>query len=66
MRAHLQFISGNNECTVEELKSRGRYSSFKLGVPSKIADNVLSPNNWAEDICVKPWRQNFCAKEKSA
>ncbi|KAL0901068.1 hypothetical protein ABMA27_006390 [Loxostege sticticalis] len=66
VRAHLHSISGNNDCTVEELKPRGRYSSFKLGVPSRIADNIMSPNNWAEYICVKPWRQNFRAKEKSA
>lgn len=66
VRAHLHSICGNNDCTVDELKSRGRYSSFKLGVPSKVAESVMSPNNWAEDICVKPWRQNFRAKEKRA
>lgn len=66
VRAHLQSICGDSDCTVEELKSRGRYSSFKLGVPLKMADRVMLPTNWAEDICVKPWRQNFRAKEKSA
>lgn len=66
VRAHLQSICGNSDCTVEELKSRGRYSSFKLGVLSKIADSVMSPSNWAEDICVKPWRQNFRGKDQKA
>jgi hypothetical protein len=66
VRAHLNSICENSDCTVDELKSRGRYSSFKLGVPARLADNVMSANNWAEDICVKPWRQNFRAKEKSA
>ncbi|CAK1594811.1 unnamed protein product [Parnassius mnemosyne] len=37
VRTHLHSISGNNDCSVEELKPRGRYSSFKLGVPSRIA-----------------------------
>lgn len=64
VQAHLKSICGSDVCTVEELKSRGRYSSFKLGVPAKFAECVMSPKNWAEDICVKPWRQNFRTKEK--
>lgn len=66
VRTHLNSICGNNDCTVEVLKSRGRYASFKLGVPSRTAERVMAPNNWAEDICVKPWRQNFRAKEKNS
>lgn len=62
VRAHLVVICGGDICTVEALKSRGRYSSFKLGVPSRNADSVMLSSNWAEDICVKPWRQNFRAK----
>lgn len=63
VRQHLTSICGSGECTVEKLKSRGLYSSFKLGVPLKHADNIMSSDNWAEDICVKPWRQNFRAKD---
>ncbi|KAL4704938.1 hypothetical protein ACJJTC_013395 [Scirpophaga incertulas] len=66
VRNHLRSICDNNICTVDELKSRGRYASFKLGVPSKNVDSVMSSENWAENICVKPWRQNFRAKAKSA
>lgn len=62
---HLESICGNDMCTVEELKPRGRYASFKLGVPTKSAENVMSPENWAKDICIKPWRQNFRAKSQS-
>lgn len=59
VRSHLTSICSSDVCTVEVLKSRGNYSSFKLGVPSKCSELVLSPNNWAKDICIKPWRQNF-------
>lgn len=59
VREHLLTICGTDVCTVEVLKSRGNYASFKLGVPSKLADQVSAVHNWAEDICVKPWRHNF-------
>lgn len=59
VRAHLTTICGSDVCTVDSLKPRGSYASFKLGVPTKFSELVLSPDNWAEDICVKPWRQNF-------
>lgn len=59
VRDHLTSICNSDVCTVEMLKSRGDYASFKLGVPSKMAGLILDTQNWAEDICVKPWRQNF-------
>ncbi|KAJ8735942.1 hypothetical protein PYW07_007562 [Mythimna separata] len=62
VRDHLTTICGTDVCTVEVLKSRGKYASFKLGVPSKLAAQVVAPENWAEDICVKPWRRNFRAR----
>lgn len=65
VKNHLKSICGSDVCTVDELKPRGRYASFKLGVPSKNAGSVMSSENWAEDICVKPWRQNFRANAKS-
>lgn len=59
VRAHLTTVCGDDVCTVETLKARGNYASFKLGVPYKQVDRVLEVSNWAEDICVKPWRQSF-------
>lgn len=57
---HLNKITKeDNSCTVEVLKSRGNYASFKIGAPSRLADVVLDTQNWAADICIKPWRQNF-------
>ncbi|KAJ2950560.1 hypothetical protein O0L34_g8805 [Tuta absoluta] len=57
--AYLESMCGSGTCTVETLNARGNYASFKLGVPSTKVESVMSPENWAEDICVKPWRQNF-------
>lgn len=65
VREYLKALCGSDECTVEALKSRGLYASFKLGVPLKQAENIMSPGNWAEDICIKPWRQNFRAKDNN-
>uniref|UniRef100_A0A2A4JUX9 Uncharacterized protein n=1 Tax=Heliothis virescens TaxID=7102 RepID=A0A2A4JUX9_HELVI len=59
VRDHLITICGSDVCTVDVLKPRGKYASFKLGVPSKLAELVMAPQSWAEDICVKPWRRNF-------
>lgn len=59
VRDHLITICGTDVCTVDVLKPRGKYASFKLGVPSKLAELVMAPQSWAEDICVKPWRRNF-------
>lgn len=59
---YLNALCGGNSCLVETLKARGSYASFKLDVPSKLADSIMTPGNWAEDICVKPWRQSFRPK----
>lgn len=56
---HLNRICGEGLCTVDTLKARGNYASFKLGVSSKVYDVVMSSHNWAENICVKPWQQFF-------
>lgn len=62
VRAHLQTVCGEDVSTVEALRSRGSYASFKIGVPCRLADLVMLPNNWAEGICIKAWRQNFRSK----
>lgn len=56
IRDHLTAICGSDLCTVETLTPKGKYASFKLGILAKLADNILNVNNWAEDICIKPWR----------
>lgn len=59
VRAHLEVVCGEDVCAVETLKARGNYASFKLTVPSRYAEKVMDPNNWAKDIALKPWRQLF-------
>lgn len=57
--AHLLNICPGDNCSVEALKSRGDYASFKLTVASKNTDKYLSPEHWAEDVHIKPWRSGF-------
>jgi hypothetical protein len=64
VRAHLTAVCGGDVCSVEELKARGSYASFKLGVPTKLAERVMSADIWSVDICIKPWRQNFRGKQE--
>jgi hypothetical protein len=59
VRSHLSVICREDVCLVETLKAKGNYASFKLNVPLKYNDQVLEPANWAEDNCIKPWKQNF-------
>lgn len=56
---YLRTIAPDDNCTAETLKSRGDYASFKLSVPTKNLSKYLSPENWAEDVHIKPWRSNF-------
>lgn len=63
VNAHLITICGADVCLVEALKARGNYASFKIAIPSKLSNIILNPENWAVDICVKLWRQNFRNKQ---
>lgn len=56
---HLATICPGDNFTVEALKSRGDYASFKLTVPAKNADKYLSPACWPTDVYIKPWRSGF-------
>lgn len=58
VREHLNTICGDASCVVMALKARGNYASFKLDVPSKQADTIMLPGNWAEDICIRSWSQS--------
>lgn len=67
VREHIKTICticADDHFTVDALKSRGRYASFKIGVPFKWSERLLCPQNWAEDICIKPWRQLFRGKNE--
>lgn len=62
IREHLKSVCEVDSCTIESLKSRGNYASFKLGVPDQLYEKVTAVENWTENICIKPWRQNFRSK----
>ncbi|KAJ8729821.1 hypothetical protein PYW07_016859 [Mythimna separata] len=57
--AHLKTICNDDICSAEALKPRGDYASFKLTVPTKHVNMYMSPENWVEDVCIKPWRSGF-------
>lgn len=63
--AHLNFICPGDNCCVEALKSRGEYASFKLTVPAINIDKYMSPEHWAKDVCIKPWRSGFRKKNQA-
>lgn len=56
---HLVTICPEDKCTVEALKPKGDYASFKLSVPTKNVDKYLSSQYWATDVYIKPWRSGF-------
>lgn len=61
---HLKSISGLDAISVDPLKPRGNYASFKLGVSAKAYTSVMAPENWPEDIYIKPWTQPFRKKRQ--
>lgn len=62
---HLKTISNSDAFTVEALKARGQYASFKIGVPAKLAECIMNAKNWTEDICIKHWSQNFRSRKNN-
>ena len=63
---HLNSVCGGEVCSVDALKARGDYASFKLGIPKRLHDRVMSPSTWAEGIHIKPWRTNFFRTKQEA
>lgn len=59
IKEHLKTVCLADVCTVESLKSRGNYASFKIGVPVKQSERMLHVSSWPEDVCIKPWRNTF-------
>lgn len=55
IRAYMQILCPGKTCTVEELKSKGEYKSYKIGVPQELYDRCLSAEVWPENARVKAW-----------
>lgn len=52
---YLQNLCSAGTCTVDELKPKGNYKSFKIGIPAADYEKCLSPGIWPENAKVKPW-----------
>ncbi|KAI5652080.1 hypothetical protein NE865_00418 [Phthorimaea operculella] len=63
--AYLKTLCPTGKCTVDELKPRGDYKSYKIMVPEVYYDKCLSIDVWPVNARVKPWtsfrhsRKNF-------
>lgn len=55
VQKYLSSLCQNRTCTVEELKSKGKYKSYKLGVPASVFNICLSPDVWPENARIKMW-----------
>lgn len=55
VRAFLQSLCPNTTCTVDELKPKGEYKSFKIGVPPALFETCLSADLWPDNARVRPW-----------
>lgn len=55
IRSYLQLLCPEKTCTVEELKPKGEYKSYKIGVPQELYEKCLSAEVWPENARVKAW-----------
>lgn len=60
IRLHLNTVCNSSEVfSIESLKARGNYASFKLTVTWSSADKVMASETWPQGVCIKPWSQPF-------
>ncbi|CAG4983536.1 unnamed protein product [Colias eurytheme] len=55
IRDYLRHLCPVGNCTVEELRPRGDYKSYKLGVPVAYFDSCLSTEVWPVNARIKTW-----------
>lgn len=55
VQTYLQKLFPEAGCTIEELKPKGDYKSFKIGVPPELYLKCVSPNIWPTNARVKEW-----------
>lgn len=53
--AYVKSLCPTGTCTLEELRAKGDYKSFKISVPAIYYDKCLSPQLWPENARIKPW-----------
>lgn len=52
---YLRILCPDGSCTVEELKPKGDYKSYKLGVPEAYYDTCFSVDVWPINAKIKAW-----------
>lgn len=52
---YLQILCPGVKCSIEELKARGDYKSYKITVPEEFYERCVSPEVWPTNARVKPW-----------
>lgn len=55
IRTYLQELCSPGSGTVEELKPKGQYKSYKIGVPVDLYEKCYSIDMWPDNARVKPW-----------
>ncbi|XP_073964313.1 uncharacterized protein [Choristoneura fumiferana] len=52
---YLRSLSPEGSFTVDELKSKGDYKSYKIGVPAALLERYLSADCWPVNARIRPW-----------
>lgn len=55
IREYLQSLGPGSVCTVDELRPKGEYRSFKIGVPPNLYEECLSAGVWPDNARIRPW-----------
>ncbi|KAJ8736331.1 hypothetical protein PYW08_006987 [Mythimna loreyi] len=55
VRAYLNQLCPSGSCTVNELKSKGHYRSYKIGIPIDYFETCFSINVWPVNAKIQPW-----------
>lgn len=55
VKQYLMELFPQKACTVEELKTKNNYRSYKIGVPEECFDRCFSVEVWPENARVKKW-----------
>lgn len=55
VRAYLEQLCPTGTCTLDPLKPKGEYKSYKIGVPVTFYDILLSPEVWPDNARIKEW-----------
>lgn len=56
VRAYLLSLCPEGNCSVEELKPRGNYKSFKIGIVEAFCDKCLRSDVWPCNAKIKEWK----------